>query len=145
LYDLYAQLVSSIKEKSTEEFEQILKEESLEIKLKAIDDACLARGIDIKTRVNSIESIANEVVSKVVPPEEAARAARADAKRRELILLEQECEKERVVEEEHLRILEEKRREAQIAAGRVGRAQNELEDVRDASLQWAGRQAYVSR
>ena len=145
MYDLYAQLVSSIKEKSTEEFEQILKEESLEIKLKAIDDACLARGIDIKTRVNSIESIANEVVWKGVPPEEAARAARADAKRRELILLEQECEKERVVEEEHLRILEEKRREAQIAAGRVGRAQNELEDVRDASLQWAGRQAYVSR
>ena len=145
MYDLYAQLVSSIKEKSTEEFEQILKEESLEIKLKAIDDACLARGIDIKTRVNSIESIANEIVSKVVPPEEAARAARADAKRRESILLEQECEKERVVEEEHLRILEEKRREAQIAAGRVGRAQNELEDVRDASLQWAGRQAYMSR
>ena len=101
--------------------------------------------IDIKTRVNSIESIANEIVSKVVPPEEAARAARADAKRRELILLEQECEKERLVEEEHLRILEEKRREAQIAAGRVGRAQNELEDVRDASLQWAGRQAYMSR
>ncbi len=145
MYDLYAQLVSSIKEKSTEEFEQILKEESLEIKLKAIDDACLARGIDIKTRVNSIESIANEIVSKVVPPEEAARAARADAKRRESILLEQECEKERLVEEEHLRILEEKRREAQIAAGRVGRAQNELEDVRDASLQWAGRQAYMSR
>ena len=93
----------------------------------------------------TIESIANEIVSKVVPPEEAARAARADAKRRELILLEQECEKERLVEEEHLRILEEKRREAQIAAGRVGRAQNELEDVRDASLQWAGRQAYMSR
>ena len=42
-------------------------------------------------------------------------------------------------------ILEEKRREVQMAAGRVGRAQNELEEVRDASLQWAGRQAYVSR
>ncbi len=52
---------------------------------------------------------------------------------------------ERVVEEEHVRILEEKRREVQMAAGRVGRAQNELEEVRDASLQWAGRQAYVSR
>ena len=57
----------------------------------------------------------------MVAPEEAARAARADAKRRELILLEEECEKERVVEEEHVRILEEKRREVQMAAGRVGR------------------------
>ena len=126
-------------------FEQILKEESLEIKLKAIDDACVARGIDMNARVNSIEAIAEDMVSKVVAPEEAARAARADAKRRELILLEEECEKERVVEEEHVRILEEKRREVQMAAGRVGRAQNELEEVRDASLQWAGRQAYVSR
>jgi len=145
LYDLYSQLFSSIKEKSREEFEQILKEESLEIKLKAIDDACVARGIDMNARVNSIEAIAEDMVSKVVAPEEAARAARADAKRRELILLEEECEKERVVEEEHVRILEEKRREVQMAAGRVGRAQNELEEVRDASLQWAGRQAYVSR
>ncbi|CAL6291666.1 unnamed protein product [Bathycoccus prasinos] len=145
LYDLYSQLYASIKEKSREEFEQILKEESLEIKLKAIDDACVARGIDMNARVNSIEAIAEDMVSKVVAPEEAARAARADAKRRELILLEEECEKERVVEEEHVRILEEKRREVQMAAGRVGRAQNELEEVRDASLQWAGRQAYVSR
>jgi len=145
LYDLYSQLLSSIKEKSREEFEQILKEESLEIKLKAIDDACAARGIDMKMRVNSIETMAEDMVSRVVPPEEAARAARADAKRRELILLEEECEKERAVEEEHLRVLEEKRREVQMAAGRVGRAQNELEEVRDASLQWAGRQAYVSR
>ena len=145
LYDLYSQLCASIKEKSREEFEQILKEESLEIKLKAIDDACVARGIDMNARVNSIEAIAEDMVSKVVAPEEAARAARADAKRRELILLEEECEKERVVEEEHVRILEEKRREVQMAAGRVGRAQNELEEVRDASLQWAGRQAYVSR
>lgn len=145
LYDLYSQLFSSIKEKSREEFEQILKEESLEINLKAIDDACVARGIDMNARVNSIEAIAEDMVSKVVAPEEAARAARADAKRRELILLEEECEKERVVEEEHVRILEEKRREVQMAAGRVGRAQNELEEVRDASLQWAGRQAYVSR
>ena len=145
LYDLYSQLYASIKEKSREEFEQILKEESLEIKLKAIDDACVARGIDMNARVNSIEAIAEDMVSKVVAPEEAARAARADAKRRELILLEEECEKERVVVEEHVRILEEKRREVQMAAGRVGRAQNELEEVRDASLQWAGRQAYVSR
>ena len=145
LYDLYSQLLSSIKEKSREEFEQILKEESLEIKLKAIDDACAARGIDMKMRVDSIETMAEDMVSRVVPPEEAARAARADAKRRELILLEEECEKERAVEEEHLRVLEEKRREVQMAAGRVGRAQNELEEVRDASLQWAGRQAYVSR
>ena len=99
----------------------------------------------MNARVNSIEAIAEDMVSKVVAPEEAARAARADAKRRELILLEEECEKERVVEEEHVRILEEKRREVQMAAGRVGRAQNELEEVRDASLQWAGRRAYVSR
>jgi len=145
LYDLYSQLYASIKEKSREEFEQIVKEESLDIKLKAIDYACVARGIDMNARVNSIEAIAEDMVSKVVAPEEAARAARADAKRRELILLEEECEKERVVEEEHVRILEEKRREVQMAAGRVGRAQNELEEVRDASLQWAGRQAYVSR
>ena len=93
LYDLYSQLYASIKEKSREEFEQILKEESLEIKLKAIDDACVARGIDMNARVNSIEAIAEDMVSKVVAPEEAARAARADAKRRELILLEEECEK----------------------------------------------------
>ena len=47
----------------------------------------------MNARVNSIEAIAEDMVSKVVAPEEAARAARADAKRRELILLEEECEK----------------------------------------------------
>jgi len=120
LYDLYSQLLSSIKEKSREEFEQILKEESLEIKLKAIDDACAARGIDMKMRVNSIETMAEDMVSRVVPPEEAARAARADAKRRELILLEEECEKERAVEEEHLRVLEEREERYKWPPGELG-------------------------
>ena len=87
LYDLYSQLYASIKEKSRGEFEQIVKEESLEIKLKAIDDACVARGIDMNARVNSIEAIAEDMVSKVVAPEEAARAARAEGKGREVILL----------------------------------------------------------
>ena len=139
LHDLYAQLLSGVKEKSREEFGEILEEESVEAKLKAIDEACERRGVRLD---RTVEEVAKEVSGTKTEPEEAARAARADAKRRELELLRREAEDAKRKGDEALEKLEEKRRELGMAAGAVGRAQNELEMVRDASLQWAGRQSY---
>jgi hypothetical protein len=142
LYDLYAQLLREVSEKSKDEFEQIVEEERIESRLNAIDDACKQRGID---QMKSVEVIAREIIGEQVIPEDAARAARVDAKRRELVLLAKEAEEIGRIGEAEFRMLEEKRIEVSQAAMVTTRAQNELEGVRDASLQWAGRQAYVSR
>ena len=113
LYDLYAQLLREVSEKSKDEFEQIVEEERIESRLNAIDDACKQRGID---QMKSVEVIAREIIGEQVIPEDAARAARVDAKRRELVLLAKEAEEIGRIGEAEFRMLEEKRIEVSQAA-----------------------------
>ena len=63
LYDLYAQLLREVSEKSKDEFEQIVEEERIESRLNAIDDACKQRGID---QMKSVEVIAREIIGEQV-------------------------------------------------------------------------------
>jgi len=135
LYDLYANLLKSIKEHAEREFDDICLEEAVEARLNAIDALCAERGVvDLDVAAN-----ASRVVYSGKSPDEVARNTRAEAKRKEAETLREEAATLELEAQEKIAELESKREAVRAAANGLKTGAQGGDVVHEASMQWSSR------